>query len=138
MTDMDDYASLTKNEEKIAMEDGPAVHPDPSPDPPAYSPGTTAAVPQMETKHTVSAMTHQPQQLPYGHRQTAEVSTSAADRMYAISICWCVVCCLCGSPLTLACFIPAILLSGKVRYLTSPPIVRSYLRCYKASLYVAS
>ena len=44
-------------------------------------------------------------------RQVVEAS---ADRMYAISIGWCIVCCLCGSPLTLACFIPAIIMSTKV------------------------
>ena len=48
-------------------------------------------------------------------RHECQILAASADRMYALSICWCVVCCLCGSPLTLACFIPAIVLSVKVR-----------------------
>ena len=46
--------------------------------------------------------------------QDHQVSAASADHMYAISIGLCIVCCLCGSPLTLACFIPAIFMSTKV------------------------
>ena len=114
MSEMEEYACLTANEAKAPMDnDGPAIGGGEA----SY---TAATVPQIEAKQTpVSVYTYQPQPLwqsrdPSEDHLQRQVAAASADRMYAISIGWCIVCCLCGSPLTLACFIPAIIMSTKV------------------------
>ena len=39
---------------------------------------------------------------------------SDTEHLFAVSVCLAVFCAVCGSPLTLVCFLPAILLSKKV------------------------
>ena len=119
---MEDFASLTA--EARSHDDN---REDTSPTqkyPPAYPPSSATAIPQTAAGGSVTAsvLTYQPQPYTWGSGISEEgrgnlggnPSHAAADRMFAISVCMCIVCCLCGSPLTLACFIPAILLSAKV------------------------
>lgn len=81
--------------------------------PPSY-PGSTAILPPTlpsgTTRHTVITSQPQPQrQSPFTEREHI-----AAERLLVLSVVSCITCFLCGSPLTLACFVPAILLSWKV------------------------
>ena len=93
--------------------------------PPAYSEVATVVpqvaaqeatvVPQVAAQEA-TVLTHQPRpswndRADMNQRRSELV---AADNMYRVSIFLCIVCCLCGSPLTLACFIPAIILASKV------------------------
>ena len=120
MAEMDEYAELTVNEAKPPMDEDSAAPETEMVSLPAYSESATAAVPQVETKQTaVSVLTYQPQpswrsEDRAAARHQCQVTAASADRMYTMSICWCIVCCICGSPLTLLCFIPAIALSMKV------------------------
>ena len=122
---MEENASLTANEAKSPIDDYTAIDGDEKSSlqgypPPAYSPTSATVVPQTaEGSQAASVLTYQPQPYTWGSGEgrvgyRSEPSQASADRMFAISMCMCVVCCLCGSPLTLACFIPAILLSMKV------------------------
>ena len=113
MSEMEEYASLTNNE-KTPIDD-PVVPEIPAPLP-AYTPTAPPAVPQMEPKAsaTVSPLTYQPEPNWQPPISNDTVSASVVDQMYGISICFAIVCCLCGSPLTLACFIPAIFLTSTV------------------------
>ena len=69
---------------------------------------TTTAIPQVESAPTV---VYRQQPSPWRPNQ---ISVTEADQIFGWSIACCVICCLCGSPLTLLCFVPAIILSMKV------------------------
>ena len=84
--------------------------------PPSY-PSSSSAISQSKgtTQHTtVAVVTSQPL------RQTRSFATSenAADHVLYLSVYCCIACFICGSPLTICCFVPAILLAMKVKYFT--------------------
>lgn len=116
----EEYAGLVENEAKTVEGDATQMQQYP----PAYPADTTTAVmpPQaVTTTQSAPVLTYQPQPCGWdGQTQgfsSPAVARAAADRMTVISIIMCILCCLCGSPLTLACLVPAIIFSVKVHYM---------------------
>ena len=85
--------------------------------PPSY-PSSSSAISQGKgtTQHTtVAVVTSQPSRVTRSSTTSGNIS-GAADTILAISVCWCVACFICGSPLTISCFVPAIILALLVKY----------------------
>ena len=82
-------------------------------------PGNSDAISQpKKTKQraTVASVTTQPLRQTRSSTRIREPYDSAlAENMLGFSVCCCIICCLCGSPLTLFCFVPAIMLLSKVK-----------------------
>ena len=83
---------------------------------PSYSEMVAMSVPQpedilSETTAQTTPVTSQPKQDTIYHRQSPAVSAESTTYFAAF---WCVVCCICATPLTLTIFVPAIILSVKV------------------------
>ena len=112
--------TTTPSETKLPYSD---IQKEPPPyDAPYYSASTSKEViPQLEpvgttNNQSLAVNTVVVQQQP--HFDTlptiSPVSEAVADQTFGLSIFCCFFCCLCGSPLTLLCFIPAIVLSLNV------------------------
>ena len=137
LTDVDTHSPPATAPQLTA--EGPPPYPDPLsepqtstyPPPPTAPPQITVEGPPPysgsinEPKYNV-ASTHPtiPQPLPVTTvitqpqivvppRRTRRPVTNG-DSLLRMSVALCVICCLCGSPLTVACFIPAIYMSAKV------------------------
>ena len=85
--------------------------------PPSY-PSSSSAISQSKgtTQHTtVAVVTSQPSRVT---RSFATSENVAADYVLYFSVCCCIACFFFGSPLTICCFLPAILLAMKVKYST--------------------
>ena len=92
----------------------PATTPTPMSElPPPYLDSSDAiSQPKETTQHTrVAVVTSQPSR--HTHSFT-RISEPGSD-MLGFSVFCCIICCLCGSPLTLICFVPAIILLSKVK-----------------------
>ena len=95
----------------------PATTPTPMSELPSYL-SSSSAISQSKgtTQHTtVAVVTSQPSRVT---RSFATSENAAADHVLYLSVCWCVTCFICGSPFTICCFVPAILLALKVKYST--------------------
>ena len=75
--------------------------------PPSYGYASTAIQPTS----SVTVVTSQPTYHSHVRRSNAQ---SNPEQLFAVSVCLAIFCAVCGSPLTLVCFLPAILLSKKV------------------------
>jgi hypothetical protein len=75
--------------------------------PPSYGYASTAIQPTS----SVTVVTSQPTYHSHVRRSNAQ---SNPEQLFAVSVCLAIFCAVCGSPLTLVCFVPAILLSKKV------------------------
>jgi hypothetical protein len=75
--------------------------------PPSYGYASTAIQPTS----SVTVVTSQPT---YHSRVRYSDAQSNPEHLFAVSVCLAIFCAVCGSPLTLVCFVPAILLSKKV------------------------
>ena len=114
MSEMENVSQTNKNKENPhtdgQLSDVPAYSTDEKIPPPPQPQPQPLGVPQ-----ATSVATCKQQQPSTARRHTRRPAVPhSANTTYILSICWCVVCCLCGSPLTLACFIPAIYLSSTV------------------------
>ena len=78
--------------------------------PPSYSYPATVSTQQA----SVAVVTSQPVSYSLQQTRSTVIASQPADYLFGLSICWCVICLLCGSPLTLFCFVPAIVLALKV------------------------
>ena len=86
--------------------------------PPSYL-SSSSAISQGKgtTQHTtVAVVTSQPSRVTRSFATSDQ--NSAADHVLYLSVCWCVICFICGCPFTICCFVPAILLALKVKYCT--------------------
>lgn len=96
-------------------------HPPPATEPHITPPPTPdILVPQHDVISTNPHTPHPPPVTSQPRRVVPPQETSwlgsNADGIFFLSICLCIMCCLCGSPLTASCFIPAIYMSSKVDY----------------------
>ena len=87
---------------------------------PPSNPSSSNAIlqPKGTSQHTtVAVVTSQPLRQTHVH-SFATSENVAADSVLYVSVCCCIACFLCGSPLTIFCFVPAIMLALKVKYCT--------------------
>ena len=73
--------------------------------------------PKGTAQHTTAVVTSQPSRLTRSFNRSQHIYdiNALAENMLACSLCCCIICCLFGSPFTLFCFVPAIILLSKVK-----------------------
>ena len=95
----------------------PATTPAPMSElPPPYLDSSDAiSQPKETTQHArVAVVTSQPSRQTHSFTRIGEPGSEFTENMLLYSVFCCFFCCLCGSPLTLICFVPAIILLSKV------------------------